>query len=131
MSHQIILFDGVCNLCASSVKFIIRNDPNQYFQFASLQSEVGQKLLAKFDQRQTPKDSLVLIDGNNAYFKSSAALLIAKKLKGFWRVFYFLIVIPKPIRDFVYDIVAKNRYKIFGKKESCIISNDLSRDPFL
>ena len=117
---QIVLFDGDCNFCDSSVQFIIKRDPRSIFTFASLQSETGRKLLALYDVPDDT-DSMVLISRRKAHLKSSAALQIAKQLKGLWKVCYLFILVPRPIRDFVYDKIAENRYRWFGKKESCTI----------
>ena len=127
---RIILFDGDCNFCDQSVQFIIKRDPQGLFKFASLQSEIGKKLLNKYN---TPSDldSFVLIEGNHCYFKSSAALRICKNLKGVWKLLYVLLVVPKPLRDFFYGIIAENRYKWFGIKESCMLPSPEERKRFL
>lgn len=127
---RIILFDGDCNFCDQSVQFIIKRDPQGLFKFASLQSEIGKKLLNKYN---TPSDldSFVLIEGNHCYFKSSAALRICKNLKGMWKLLYVLLVVPKPLRDFFYGIIAENRYKWFGIKESCMLPSPEERKRFL
>lgn len=118
-SSKIILFDGVCNLCNSTVQRIIRNDKRNQFKFASLQSIFGQDFLKKnaLDSAEFP--SIILIDGNQYYFKSDAALRIGKELRGIYKLSFVLIWIPKFIRDFVYDLIARNRYRWFGKSESC------------
>ncbi|MBM7651197.1 thiol-disulfide oxidoreductase DCC family protein [Neobacillus cucumis] len=128
--ERIILFDGECNFCDFSVQFIIKRDPNGLFKFALLQSDIGKELLHKYN---TPSniDSLVLIEDKNCYFKSTAALRVCKNLKGAWKLPYFLLVIPKPLRDFFYEIIAKNRYKWFGTKESCMIPSSEDRNRFL
>lgn len=130
-SHSIILFDGICNLCNSSVQFVLRHDKNKKFNFASLQSDAALKLLLQFNVKNSKLDSIVLIEGNKIYDKSTAALKIAKELHGFWSIFYVFILIPKPIRDFVYDFIAKNRYRWFGKKDSCLMSLNGVEDRFL
>ncbi|MGP4108852.1 thiol-disulfide oxidoreductase DCC family protein [Virgibacillus sp. L01] len=128
--ERIILFDGDCNFCDQSVQFIIERDPKKNFKFASLQSDIGKELLNKYD---APDDlnSFVLIENKNCYFKSSAVLLVCKNLKGVWKIPFVLLVIPKPIRDFIYGIIAKNRYKWFGKKESCMLPSTEERERFL
>lgn len=128
--EKVILFDGECNFCDQSVQFIIKRDPIGYFKFASLQSDIGKELLNKYN---APKDidSFVLIEDNNCYFKSSAALRICKNLKGGWKIPYVLLVVPKPIRDLFYGFIAKNRYKWFGKKESCMLPSPEERKRFL
>lgn len=127
---KIILFDGECNFCDKSVQFIIKRDPKGYFKFASLQSDIGIKLLEKYNA-SPDLDSFVLIDGNNCFFKSSAALRVCKNLKGFWKLPYLLLIVPKPIRDIFYGIIAKNRYKWFGTKDSCMLPSPEERKRFL
>ncbi|MEN1969547.1 thiol-disulfide oxidoreductase DCC family protein [Lentibacillus sp. N15] len=128
--ERIILFDGACNFCDKSVQFILKRDPNGRFKFASLQSDIGKDLLRKYDA-PSDIDSMVLIEGNKCYFKSSAALRICKNLKGLWKLLYFLLAVPKPLRDVFYKIIAKNRYKWFGKKESCMLPSPEERKRFL
>ena len=128
--RRIILFDGECNFCDASVQFILKRDRNAVFQFTSLQGDVGQGLLAQFG---VPADltTLVLIEGEHAYTKSTAALKIAKQLDGLWKLGYIAIVIPKPLSDSVYSYIAKNRYKWFGKKEACMLPTAEQRNRFL
>lgn len=128
--NKIILFDGECNFCDRSVQFIIKRDPEGYYKFASLQSGTGQKILKECSVPDNI-DSFILIDNNRYYSKSSAALRICKNLKGLWKLFYFLLIVPRPIRDFFYDIIAKNRHKWFGKKESCLLPSPDIRERFL
>lgn len=120
-NHDIILFDGVCNLCNSAVNFIIDRDPNQQFIFSSLQSESGRNLLKRHHYDTQYLDSLVLIQNGKVYFKSTAALRIAQQLSGMWPLFYAFIVLPPFIRDFFYDIVARFRYQAFGQSDKCRI----------
>ena len=129
--HKIILFDGVCNLCNSSVVFAIKRDKNDVFRFAALQSEVGEQFISKFDIDTSKTDSIILIDGDNYYERSSAALHIAKHLSSGWPLLYGFIILPKFIRDSVYNFIAKNRYKWFGKKESCMIPTPELQSKFL
>lgn len=126
----IILFDGVCNFCDLSVQFIIKRDPAGNFQFASLQSEISQSLLKEHELPENA-DSVVLIENGRYYLKSSAALRICRDLSGLWRLIYILIIVPKPIRDFCYDILARNRYKWFGKKDHCKVPSPEVRNRFL
>lgn len=128
--NPIILFDGECNFCDKSVQFIIKRDPNGYFKFASLQSEIGEELLKKY-QVPSSIDSIILIQNDQYYIKSSAALRICKYLKGPWKLFSTLIIVPRPIRNFFYGIIAKNRYKWFGKQESCMLPTPEQRKRFL
>ena len=125
----IILFDGICNFCDGAVNFIIGQDTKNYFKFAPLQSEIGQEFVKKFDLRGI--DSVILVENDKAYTHSTAALKIAKSLSGIWSLAYVFIVIPKPIRDFFYKLFAKNRYKLFGKKDECMIPTPEVRARFL
>lgn len=129
--NKIILFDGVCNLCSSSVQFIIERDKEDQFQFASLQSDFAQKILLKNKLNTSTFDSIVLVENDKIYQKSGAALRIAKELEFPWNLLYVFIIVPYPIRDFVYGIIAKNRYKWFGKKESCWLPTPALRSKFL
>ncbi|MBA4536948.1 thiol-disulfide oxidoreductase DCC family protein [Bacillus aquiflavi] len=119
----LILYDGVCNFCNRSVQFIIKRDPNAYYQFASLQGETAQKLLSDF-RVKGDVDSFILIEDGQLYVKSTAALRICKQLAGTVRFLTFFLVVPRPIRDFFYDIIAKNRYKWFGESDHCLIPSD-------
>jgi len=116
----IILFDGVCNLCNTSVQFVLRHDYRNQFLFASLQSDAARKLLLQFNHENAKLLSIVLIEDKKVYDKSTAALRIGRKLRSPWHFLYFFIIIPKTIRDFLYDIIAKNRYRWFGKRDTCI-----------
>ncbi len=129
--HKIILFDGVCNLCNSSVTFVIQRDKKDVFRFAALQEEPGASLLEKYGIDASETDSIILIDSDKAYTKSTAALKIAKNLGGAYPLLYGFMIIPKCIRNWVYDYVAKNRYKWYGKKESCMIPTPELRSKFL
>jgi predicted DCC family thiol-disulfide oxidoreductase YuxK len=119
--HPVILFDGVCNLCSSSVQYVIKHDPRKIFRFASLQSAFAQKILSAYHLPVSNYNSFILINNNDIYTRSTAALLVAKELKGFVKLLYVFIIIPKFIRDAVYNIIAKNRYNWFGKKNECWI----------
>ncbi len=127
----IILFDGICNLCNSSISFIIKHDKKNYFRFASLQSEKGKELIKKYTIDSSKTDSLVLIENNYTYIKSTAALRITKHLNKLYPLFYGFIFIPPFIRNFIYDIIARNRYKWFGKRDICIIPADELKSKFL
>lgn len=119
MQQKIVLFDGVCNLCSSSVQFILKRDKKQQFLFGSLQGEYGQNMLQKFGLPSTEFNSFMLIEGETLYTKSSGALRMLKHLGGGWQLLYAFIIVPKFIRDAVYGWIAKNRYKWFGKKNEC------------
>lgn len=126
----IILFDGVCNFCNGTVQFIIKHDPIGYFRFAALQSQIGEKIQLTYPNIENI-DSVILIENGLVRTESSAALNIAKKLKGWPRLFYLFIILPPPIRDYFYKLFAKNRYKLFGKSETCMIPTKEIRDRFL
>ena len=128
---SIILFDGLCNLCNSSVQFILKHEKNQNFLFASLQSDACAKILLQLNYKNNDLNSLVLIEGNKIYKKSTAALRIIKELKPMWHWFYILIIVPKFIRDSVYDLIAKNRYRWFGKKNTCMVPSPEIQERFL
>ena len=125
---RIILFDGECHVCDVSVQFIMKRDGGM-FHFASLQSAVGQQLIERFQLHGI--DSVVLIENDQAYTKSTAALRIAKLLYRLWPLCYLLIVVPKPFRDSVYELIARNRYKWFGKKDICKLPSEKDRARFL
>jgi predicted DCC family thiol-disulfide oxidoreductase YuxK len=116
---NILLFDGVCNLCNGAVNFIIDRDKKGVIKFASLQSDFGQALLQKYHLPTQTFNSLVFVHKNNAYQKSTGVLLLAKELGGIYQLAVLLLIVPRFIRDFVYDQVAQNRYKWFGKSDSC------------
>ena len=117
----IILFDGVCNLCNSSVLFVIKRDKQKQFRFASLQEKTGESLLKKFDLPSDTFNSFVLIENEKVYTRSTAALRIARRLHGGWNLLYGFMIVPRFIRDAVYNIIARNRYKWFGKRDECMI----------
>ncbi|WP_196893835.1 thiol-disulfide oxidoreductase DCC family protein [Aureivirga marina] len=128
---SVIFFDGVCNLCNNSVIFIIKRDSKNHFLFAPLQSEESKKLLQHYKYTVSELNTILLLENNKIFTKSSAALRIARKLKGLWFLMAIFLIIPKPIRDLVYDFIAKNRYKWFGKKESCMIPTPETKAKFL
>lgn len=129
---SIILFDGVCNLCNSSVQFVLKHDKDKSFLFASLQSDAATKILLQLNQKSFKNlENIVLIENEQVFIKSTAALKITKNLGGFIKLLYIFIIIPTPIRDFIYDIIAKNRYKWFGKKNKCTIPDKEITDRFL
>ncbi len=129
--HPIILFDGVCNLCTTSVQFIIRNDKKHHFRFASQQSDIGIALLTKYHIDVNKTDSLVLIDQSKVYQQSTAALRIARQLSNGWSLMYIFIIVPTFIRNPIYDFIASNRYKWFGKKTECWVPTPALKSLFL
>ena len=128
----IVVFDGVCNLCNGAVRFIVKRDRKRRFQFAWLQSASGREWIQKYDEDAGREDSIVLVYGDKVFTRSSAVLQIFKILGGGWRLLYFFIVIPKGMRDAMYDFIARNRYKWFGKKASCELPDGINlRDRFV
>ena len=121
MENPLILFDGVCNLCNSSVQFIIKNDPAGYFKFAPLQSEISQNILKRYNMKTDDYDTFILYENNRIYTQSTGVLHVIKHFKNYYRFFYFFIIIPSFIRDYLYNFVARNRYRFFGRKEVCMI----------
>lgn len=119
--HPIILFDGVCNLCEGSVRFIIQRDPDAVFRFAALQSKAGTRLLQAYHLDAAMLDSVVVIESGKLYTHSTAALRICRHLSGLWPLLYGFMIVPRVLRDGVYRWVARNRYRWFGKKEACLM----------
>lgn len=130
-NYSVILFDGVCNFCNYWVNFIIDHDKHNVFKFAALQSEKGSELLEKFNLPKDDFDSFILISQNKVYKKSSAAFAISKNLSGWPKVFGPLRFLPSTLSDLIYDLIAKNRYKFFGKKEVCRIPSKEEKSKFL
>lgn len=129
--HPVVLFDGVCRFCNYWVNFAIKKDPGKKLRFASFQSEAGQQLLRQYHIDIAAINSVILIEKEKVYTQSSAAISICKHLGGGWKLFYGLLVIPKFIRDFLYNFIARNRYRWFGKKESCMVPTPDIRERFL
>lgn len=130
-NKSIILFDGVCNLCNASVNFIIKHDKNEHFLFASLQSDAAKEILLHFNKKKIDLDSVLLIENDQIFDKSTASLLISKRLTGVFKLFYAFIIIPEFFRNFLYNFIAKNRYAWFGKKDACIIPSKKLKKRFL
>ena len=130
-SQPIILFDGICNLCNSAVSFVIKRDKKSLIQFASLQTEPGKKLLEQFNLPTLSINSLILIEKGVTYTQSTAVLKICKHLNGLWPLFYGLIIVPKFIRNGIYQWIATNRYQWFGKQENCMVPRPELSDRFL
>ncbi|WP_396596724.1 thiol-disulfide oxidoreductase DCC family protein [Dokdonia sp. R86516] len=131
MTKKIILFDGVCNLCNGAITFIIQRDKKDLFRYAPLQSEIGKELAAKHHIDLDKVDSIILVTEDKAYAKSTAALHIAKQLSAGWPLLAVFLILPKFFRDAVYDFIARNRYKWFGKKEACMIPTPELKSKFL
>ena len=131
MSKKIILFDGVCNLCNHWVNFVIKRDKKDQFRFAALQEETGKKILIENGIDPNKFDSIILIENGKAYMKSTAALRIARRLGSAYPLTYIFILIPPFMRNWIYDVVGRNRYKWYGKKDSCMIPTPDLRKKFL
>lgn len=129
--QSVILFDGVCNLCNASINFIMKRDTKNRFLVGALQQGPGQKLLSNFQVDPSYLDSLVLVERGQIYFRSTAALKIAKNLSGPWPIFYPLIFLPAFLRDPIYDWIGKNRYRWFGKKNTCRLPTPEEKAKFL
>lgn len=129
--NGIVLFDGVCNFCNSSINTIIKLDKKKYFRFAPLQSEVGQWLMNKHGLDPAKFDSVILVDDNKAYYYSGAILNIARKMRGIYSLAYVFMIIPPFIRNGIYKWIAKNRYKWFGKKDACMVPTPDIRSRFV
>lgn len=119
MDNPIILFDGVCNLCNRSVAFVIHHDRGRVFRFAPLQSDAGRNLLQKFNLATDSFDTMVLVEGDTHYTRSTAGLRIMRRLGRPWSLLYALVLVPRCLRDAVYGIIVHNRYKWWGKRDSC------------
>ena len=127
----IILFDGLCNLCNNSVQFIIRYDKKRKFKFASLQSDIAQKLIPDFKQESNLPESIILIENRKMYQQSTAALRIAKRLQFPISLLFAFSIVPRFIRDGAYQWIAKNRYRWFGKRASCMVPSTELKERFL
>ncbi len=131
VDQPVIVFDGVCNLCNAYVDFLVRRDKDGIFQFASNQSEAGEEIVAQAGITQFEADTIVLVEDGTAYVRSTAVLRIARQLGMPWRLFSIFLVVPAPVRDFLYRLVAKNRYRVFGKRDTCRIPTPEERSRFL
>jgi predicted DCC family thiol-disulfide oxidoreductase YuxK len=128
--QRLILFDGVCNLCTGSVQFVLKRDKEKRFTFASLQSTTGQKLLSQFNLPNDTFNSFILYQDGMMYTRSTAALKLFQQLKG-WKWIKIFWAVPKFIRDGIYNLIATNRYKWFGKKEECWVPTPELKARFL
>jgi predicted DCC family thiol-disulfide oxidoreductase YuxK len=129
--YPIILFDGICNFCNSSVNFVIKNDKSGRIRFASLQSEQGQDLLRHHQLPTTEYTTFIFIEKGEVYSRSTAALKVATYLRHWWPAFYGFIIVPRSIRDGVYNFIARNRYQWFGKSAACMIPGPDVKQRFL
>jgi len=131
-NKKIVLFDGVCNLCNKSVQFIIKRDRRDQFRFAALQSEIGEQFIKERGIDRTKTDSIILFEPRVAYYtRSSAALKIGRSFGGVWSLLAVLEWIPRPIRDFFYNVIAKHRYRWFGKMDHCMVPTPELQSKFL
>ena len=129
--NYIIIFDGVCNFCNYWVNFIIDHDKSKKFRFTAFQSEIGLQLLDKFNLPKEEYDSFILISNGRFYKKSSAAFIVAKNLNNMTKFLAVFQILPVSLTDFIYDVIAKNRYKIFGKRDVCRIPTQEEKARFL
>jgi len=130
-THRTIIFDGVCNLCAWSVRFIVRRDPKERFRFAAWQSDAGRRLLEEHGLDPGNVETVVLIKDGVVSARSDAALEIARELRGPWKLLAVLRIVPRGLRDWVYSVVARHRYRWFGKQEACMVPTEELRGRFL
>ncbi len=131
-NNKIILFDGVCNLCNNAVTKVIKKDKKNTFIFAALQSKSGNKIISKLGIDTTKIDSIILYETGNSYdVKSTAVIKIVSDFGGFWSFTKLLLIFPESFRNLIYDFIAKNRYKWFGKKEICMIPTKELKAKFL
>lgn len=129
--EDVIFFDGVCNLCNGAVQFVIERDPKNRFKFAALQSDFAKNQLSNYQLEVKQGDSFVLLENGKVYEQSTAALRVARKLNGLWPLLYGFIIVPPFIRNAVYKFIARNRYKWFGKQESCWVPTPELKKKFL
>ena len=128
---MVILFDGVCNLCNGVVRFIIKLDKKNVFKFASLQSAYGEGVVSSHHLHTAPLETIVLVDGEKIYTQSDAVIAILKSLGGVWKLAEVFKIIPKPVRNGVYRFIAKHRYNVFGKKETCMVPTEELKSKFI
>jgi predicted DCC family thiol-disulfide oxidoreductase YuxK len=131
MKSSVVLFDGVCNLCNGAVQFVIKRDKKDHFKFASLQSDFGQKVLEDNAYSQSEFSSFLLLEDGKLYQKSDAAIRLFSTFSGLWFMVKLFYLIPRFLRDFIYDFIAKRRYKWFGKKHSCMLPEGDVRHKFI
>ncbi|TAL69207.1 MAG: DUF393 domain-containing protein [Bacteroidetes bacterium] len=130
-NNPIIFFDGICNLCNSVVQFVIKHDKKKRYLFCPLQSDKTKEVFGEFNNQLTKAETIILFEENKLYFGSTAALNIVKHLNLLYPILFFFIIIPKPLREFVYRFIAKHRYKWFGKRESCMLPTDDLKNRFI
>jgi predicted DCC family thiol-disulfide oxidoreductase YuxK len=128
---KVILFDGVCNFCNNSINFVIKRDKKNQIKFAALQSLAGAQLIEQYGLPAKDMQSFIFIENGVAYNRSTAALRVCRLLGGGWPLCYAFIIVPKFIRDGLYNFIAKNRYKWFGKQNECMVPTPAVRAKFL
>ena len=131
MTSSVIVFDGVCNLCNGFVQFVIARDPAARFRFAPLQSEAGRRVLESAGAVEPLPDAVALVESGRAFVRSTAALRIVRRLRAPWPLAYAFIVVPRPLRDWLYDVVARHRYRWFGTRDDCMVPTPELRARFL
>ena len=131
LPENIVIFDGVCNLCEFSVNFIFEHDTAGQFSFTPAQSPLGASLLSHFGINTSRLDTVVLVRGERAFTRSAAAIEIASGLDTPWNLLAIFKAVPEPLRDMIYDLIAQNRYQLFGKKEECMLPSEELRRRFL
>ena len=129
--HPILLFDGVCNLCNASVQWVLLHDKKGVIRFAAQQSEAGQELLKRYGRHTSTLDSVVLVDGDRIYIQSDAAIEVAVRLGGIWRLMGIFKIVPKVVRNGIYHWIARNRFRWFGKREQCMLPRPEWKERFL
>lgn len=131
MNNPIILFDGVCNLCNGFVQFVIKRDKDAKFRFGSLQSETVKNILIAYNFENQKLQTVIFIENNILYTQSTAVLKIAKQLGGIWQLLYVFMIVPAFFRDWIYERIAKSRYKIFGQRDTCMVPTSELKNRFL
>jgi predicted DCC family thiol-disulfide oxidoreductase YuxK len=131
LSQSIVLFDGDCGLCNGVVKFVLRHDGRGRFRFAPLQSPAGQSLLQRHGLPPEGVNSFLLLESGRMFSRSTAALRLARRLGGVWSMFYYLVLVPRPLRDAVYALIAKYRYRLFGRSDACTMPTPEQKRRFL
>ena len=130
-ANNLVLFDGVCNVCNASVQFILRHDQREVFSFAPIQSELGQKIFRAHGLDPADAQTFMVVTGGRVWLRSDAALEIARQFGGGWRLFGVFRIIPRAVRDWLYSLLARNRYRLFGRREACMIPTPEVRKRFL
>ncbi|MBV2129677.1 thiol-disulfide oxidoreductase DCC family protein [Arsukibacterium indicum] len=130
-NRHVVIFDGECNFCNGAVNFIIKRDPDAQFVFTPMQSKHAEQIMQRYGVSSSDPDTLILLKHGKIYILSDAALEIAKDLRGYWYLFNVFKVVPKSFRDWCYRLFARNRYKMFGKANSCRVPAEAEKDRFL